>query len=677
MGERAGILGMKVLGAPLGGMALCLLATALMGAAFFWPALADFGRSMVGVEDIKLFVWLFWHYDNAFSRGTDPFFAPEIFYPPGISLARTSLIPFLTIAYHLLPAAWGVFGKITALQLASFMLGGLFSFALCYRFVRSFAPAMLGSVVYNFSMFHLQTAVHHLNYAMAMPFVALFFIYYFEMAGIPGEEAKGTSPAPKRKARTDSRAAIAGERTETRAGFGFGVVNGPVRALVDGVDLRLAGMMALSLFLISLNELTVTIMTGFIVFLDIMRRYMDENGIKIESRLLPLAASVILCLAISTYFSLSGFPDAVSYVVPPLIFIGTMAFLVIGWRGLTSSELAHGFLRTAAAASLPSVAYMALIALLPSYPFAPDSALLNAIISVVPLQYLVLPTDMSAVSHFLPRLKSFSESGVFLGFGLIAALAASFVIKGAGGAERYSRQMFLLSLLFAFPIIGIGDQVVAATPFFAMPLFPMLGLLRVPARFILFAFLFASILCAMLMKRLAGSGDRRLAALALLVAAALVAERVPDYSGYIFAHGIPSFYSSHAGENGSVFLFPDLEYPTMLDEMYYQTVHGMPISYGVVSRFPLPTAEREGVYDVVYGLYAQGTDYARIMEFVKANSYTYMVVQKQRCLDGHACFLGEMSPMDAQTLDGIGASARAAFGPPVFEDDTISVYKAG
>src|SRR5512143_212276 len=160
----------RLLGAPLGHLALCLAISGLMAGAFFYPAIAGFGHAMIGVEDMKLFVWLFWHYDNAFTKGTDPLSAPEIFYPSGISLARTSLIPMLTLAYHVLPAAWGVPGKITAIQLLTFLLGGVFSFALCYRFARSFVPAMAGSVAYNFSMFHLQAAIHHLNYASAMPF---------------------------------------------------------------------------------------------------------------------------------------------------------------------------------------------------------------------------------------------------------------------------------------------------------------------------------------------------------------------------------------------------------------------------------------------------------------------------------------------------------------------------
>ena len=64
----------------------------------------------------------------------------------------------------------------------------------------------------------------------------------------------------------------------------------------------------------------------------------------------------------------------------------------------------------------------------------------------------------------------------------MSLIALSFLLKGAGKEEVRFRDLMLLSLLFAFPIVIVGNQLIAGSPFFPQTMFPMLSVLRVPAR---------------------------------------------------------------------------------------------------------------------------------------------------------------------------------------------------
>ncbi len=73
----------------------------------------------------------------------------------------------------------GVLGSITIMQVASYLLGGIFSFMLAYMFSKSFLPSLTASFAYNFSILHFQGAVLDLGLLLVFAFLPLFLISYF------------------------------------------------------------------------------------------------------------------------------------------------------------------------------------------------------------------------------------------------------------------------------------------------------------------------------------------------------------------------------------------------------------------------------------------------------------------------------------------------------------------
>jgi hypothetical protein len=135
---------MRFLGAPLDFLAAHSMATMIFVAMIFFPAIAGFGTVAV------------------FGGGMAPLEIP---------LA-------------------GIVGSITIIQLLSYLLGGIFSFALAYFFSKSFLPSVAASFAYNFSLIHFEGAVTDPGYAMALAFVPLFFLSYFSVSGKSGAEGK-------------------------------------------------------------------------------------------------------------------------------------------------------------------------------------------------------------------------------------------------------------------------------------------------------------------------------------------------------------------------------------------------------------------------------------------------------------------------------------------------------
>ena len=619
----------KILGVPLRALIIASLFAIVASAAMLYPALADFGHSLVGTEDIKFFMWLFWHYENSLQQGTNPLFASEIFYPAGIWLSRTTIAPLPALLYLIMPQAWGAFGRITMIQLLSLVLGGILSFAFCYRLMKAagtegaMLPALLGSIMYNFSTFHLLSITHHLNYAMAIPFIPLFFIFYMDL----------------RDKRRDA---------GTMAGL------------------------AASLFLISMGEITLALMLGLLVSIDIALTYMRHGAKTIGTReIVILFISGLAALVLSTLLGLEPDLMVADYVLPPAVFMASVVFLVMGADTALRAERELGLVRSLAIASIPVCAYMAFIFLLPSYPIQTDLALADSYLSSVPIQDLFIPTNISSLGILL-HLGGLQVSGmgVYAGYVAMSLIALSFLFKGAGAEEVRLRDLMLISLLFAFPIVVVGDQLIAGSPFFPQTLFPILSVLRVPSRFILFAMFFASGCICLAAGRLIQSGWKHARAAIVVLAILMLMEVWPDYSAYMFAQSVPAFYTSIAssGEHPAIFLYPDIDYYGLLNEAYYQTIHGSPLSFGVVSRIPVPTDLRTRIY------WDNATE-DEIIGFVESSGFDYVVVQKTSCKTDADCFMGNYTSINQSRLMGIEGDMEQAFGKQVFEDDTMLAYK--
>jgi hypothetical protein len=609
------------------------LLLAMISAAMLYPSLSDFGHRLIGVEDIKFFLWLFWHYEDSIHNGANPIFAGEIFYPDGIWLSRSTFTPMAAALYLIMPQAWGPFGRITIIQLTSLVLGGIFSFAFCYRLMKAESagmekdsgsmnnalPAMLGAIVFVFSTFYLLTIAHYMNYAVAMPFLPLFFIFYLDQKT---GDSKAIAP------------------------------------------------LAASLLLIALGEPTIVLMLGLIISIDIASAYMKHGGRRIGPReVIVLALSGVLSLVLSTLLALDQRLIISAYLLPPAFFISCALFLVIGARTAWRAEMEMGRTRALLIASIPACAYIVAIGLLPAYQMQQDPIFLDSFLTKVQLQHLFLPSDMSALGNLLRTSQPITEgSGTYMGWVTLAMLAVSFLFKGAGTEEVRFRDLMLVSLLLAFPIVVLENQFLAGSPFFPQTIFPMLSVLRAPSRFILFTMLFAGGCVCLTARRILDSRWRLAYAAISIIAILTLVDAWPDYGAMMFTPSVPSFYDSLSGNHPPIFLYPDLGYYEALDEVYYQTVHQSPISYGVVSRDPSPDNPLKSIY---WG----NTTEAQMLGFVKENGFGYVVVRKTRCKGASDCFFGRQTPI--ANLSDIESDLGRAFGKPVFEDDAMLAYDAG
>jgi hypothetical protein len=616
---------MKLLGVPAGQFALCFFITTALTAVFFLPALSGFGHVLLGKEDIQFFIWLFWHYGQSVAHGTDPLYAAEIGYPYGVSLTASTITPFQGVLYLLLPAAWGVFGSITFLQVLSFVLGGLFSFALAYRFTKSFMPSLIGSFIFNFSAFHFEKVLHHLNYSMAMPFVALFFLCYYD-------------------------------------------------ALAERPEERHHLWLALALLLVALNEMAVAIMIGFIVFIDILFRHARASKVSLLSvrNIVTLGAAAALSILLFELSVAAQLPLLFTYVIPGLVFVAACLFLVLGWGNLVRREIAGGFFISMAVCAVPLLGYGALLALHGSYVIQPDSAIVDALQYNVPIEYTLLPSQLQQVAHlglFQDLPAASDTAGAYLGPVVILLLLASLLLPKASEDENHVRDLGIICLLFSFPVIAVGSTLLMGTPFLAGPLFPLLGVLRSQSRFIMLALIFISIAAALLCARLftnRKNGTIMAAGLALL----LLAASWPALGSFTFEPQVPQFYLNLANEthNVSIFLYPDMDYYTLLQESYYQTIYGDNISYGVLSRFP------EGT-NPLFALYTEdNVTTGEVVQVVRSLGYDYVVVQKLQCTSNPDCFYGTFTPIPELRLDYIKEGMEKAFGNETYEDNAIIVY---
>ena len=601
----------------------CLLITMALCALLFLPVLSRFGDVLLGREDVHFFIWLLWHDMNALESGSNPLFAQEIFYPYGASLAYTTIAPLLFLIYSALPGALGTFGRISAIQILSFLAAGLASFALAYRFSGSFSASMLSSLAYNFSAFHFEKMLSHLNYDLALAFLPLAFLAYFDLL----ERKKGA-----------------------------------------------ALMLALSLLLIGLSELTVVVMAGFIFFLDVFRRYMEISKKELVSprNIAIIGALVILSLLAHELVVLYSGSHLVASLLSSGIFLSGIVALVLGLESFLKSERGSMYLSSLLVCALPLAPYALILAAQPSYEFF-NSVLVNSFNSV-DIRYLFFPSDYQLISRL----------GAFQGLPAATEKVSVFILpllllivpfmKGAGKEERYLLWMGALCVLLSFPVLRIGEMALP-TPFFSLQLFPFLSALRVPSRFMLFALLFLSVALGLAAKRaLAGRSQ----ALCILPGALLLMLQWPATGDLIIDKGIPGFYEnlSLSSGNESVFLYPDFNYYELEKEAYYQTFHGKALSYGILSRAPTGGNPLYSFYaksPVVQPFIVAGPEESAA--FALEHGYDYIVVQKKRCRE--PCFYPVSEAMEEKELSGIRRGLEGEFGAPVYEDDDRVVYRNG
>jgi hypothetical protein len=573
----------KILDVPVREIAASVLLTSLITAMIFLPAITNFGNVLFGQHDMYFFLWMFWHFENSLDSGANPFFASEIFHPYGISLALSTTAPFQSLTYWLLPDQWGILGKATFLQILSFVLGGFFSFVMVYRFTKSALPSMAGSIIYNFSPFHIEKALEAPNYSMAMPFVAMFFIFYYDSLG----------------------------KKDRKAGI--------------------LAALSLSLLLIALNELTVAIMAGFIVFIDIFIRYMHDSRLRIvsfENSAIAFIAS-LSSAGLFVFLLESGAPAIMTYTLPPLIFLSAAIFLILGPNNLIKSEKRNGHLRLMALCAIPVFIYIVILGMQPAYKFAEEDWGGRLRFYSKPVEYIFFPSELQEISKagLIDGLGELTNAGVYLGPVLLLLLLLSFWGRAAG-EEVYFRNLFLVCIFFSFPLLITRSEILTPTPFLAQPLFPMMAVLRESSRFIMFGLLFLSVAAGLLIKRIAEPRGNAGRFASLLLIALLIGERWPAMQDFVFDSSVPEFYGDLSADPADrSILIANFDYGSLLREVYYQTIHGKKLSYGFVSRFPIeePLASL-GTYE----MQGSGTSTDAVADLALKSGYDYVVVHKAK-----------------------------------------------
>ncbi len=144
------------------------------------------------------------------------FFTLLIFLPGIVDFGNTAIASEAITPWQI--PFTGILESITIIQIASYLLGGIFSFALAYMFSKSFLPSMTASFAYNFSILHFEGAVFDPGYLLAFAFVPLFFVFYFQ------------------------------------------------------ISKKRIGWFSVSLFLVALGDLAVAALCGFVVFLDMFMK---------------------------------------------------------------------------------------------------------------------------------------------------------------------------------------------------------------------------------------------------------------------------------------------------------------------------------------------------------------------------------------------------------------------
>lgn len=147
---------------------LTVVLVCLLFVLFYWPLPAHWGSWIVGGNltptDGWMFVWNLWWVKTALlERGASPLFAPDLFYPRGVSLGLHSLslangllsVPLQTLCGPVAAHNW--------LVLLSFVLSALGVYALARELGAAAPGAVVASVAFSLCPYRVAHSVGHLN----------------------------------------------------------------------------------------------------------------------------------------------------------------------------------------------------------------------------------------------------------------------------------------------------------------------------------------------------------------------------------------------------------------------------------------------------------------------------------------------------------------------------------
>jgi hypothetical protein len=147
---------------------LTVVLVSLLFGLFFWPLPAHWGSWIVGGNltptDGWMFVWNLWWVKTALvERGTSPLFAPDLFYPRGVSLGLHSLSLANGVLSVPLQAVSGPIAAHNWLVLLSFVLSALGVYALARELGAATPGAMAAGIAFALCPYRVAHSVGHLN----------------------------------------------------------------------------------------------------------------------------------------------------------------------------------------------------------------------------------------------------------------------------------------------------------------------------------------------------------------------------------------------------------------------------------------------------------------------------------------------------------------------------------
>jgi len=175
-------LGLKIDLKTLKEYAILCLAYLVICVIFFWPMISNITGTVAGSGgDVFQSMWeLWWVPYSIFTLHTTPYLTAFLFYPVGANLATQTMAPLLGMVSAPLQAV-GVAFAYNSLFVVSFLLAGVFTYALAHHVTKNRIAAFAAGLIYAFAPIHTVQAFGHLQF-VNIAFIPLFVLFFLKMA---------------------------------------------------------------------------------------------------------------------------------------------------------------------------------------------------------------------------------------------------------------------------------------------------------------------------------------------------------------------------------------------------------------------------------------------------------------------------------------------------------------
>jgi hypothetical protein len=155
------------------------------------PVLAHFTTRYVGNgrADTDVLRWAYAWTPWAVSHGVNPLFTDRVFFPPGIDLTWTALMPGPALIVWPITRAFGTLASTNALKLSSPALAAWGAYLVCRRLTGAFWASLVGGYLFGFSAYIVGQMLYHLNLIMVFPIPLVVYLVIRLVEGSLGRVA--------------------------------------------------------------------------------------------------------------------------------------------------------------------------------------------------------------------------------------------------------------------------------------------------------------------------------------------------------------------------------------------------------------------------------------------------------------------------------------------------------